>query len=249
MTRMIKKANYIEIQSPHVKDYINEFINIKNKNFFIKNDFVVSEKIYEDIKTYNFKKKINFLYIIGPHFNLPHKNIVDFIDVMTILKETTNIQFEISITLSKNSLHSYKFWNKKLDTITNFFGYLKKEEVENLFTNNSILISNSIIETLGLHVIEAIKNGIITIVPNEKYSTAVYGEDILTYQLFNKNSLANKIKSLIQADNTQIKNIIKKNQKFLINTKKNKYDNINNIIEKVLTKEYTENKLNNKVIK
>ena len=66
-----------------------------------------------------------------------------------------------------------------------------------LFCDNTILISTSIIETLGLHVIEGIKNGIITISPDEGYSNSVYGDNMFTYDLFNKNSLLDTISSIV----------------------------------------------------
>jgi hypothetical protein len=51
-----------------------------------------------------------------------------------------------------------------------------------LFCDNTILISTSIIETLGLHVIEGIKNGITTITPDESYANIVYGSEFLSMQ-------------------------------------------------------------------
>jgi len=66
-----------------------------------------------------------------------------------------------------------------------------------LFCDNTILISTSIIETLGLHVIEGIKNGVITIVPNENYANLVYGNHMFKYELFNYNSLLDTIMGVI----------------------------------------------------
>ena len=70
-------------------------------------------------------------------------------------------------------------------------------EVEALFRDNTVLISTSIIETLGLHVIEAIKNGILTITPNEYYANEVYGEDQYCYELFSDKSLSNTIMNIL----------------------------------------------------
>ena len=66
-----------------------------------------------------------------------------------------------------------------------------------LFYDNTILISTSIIETLGLHVIEGIKSGIITIAPNEEYANTVYGENMFKYELFNKDALFDTIMTVI----------------------------------------------------
>ena len=112
-------------------------------------------------------------------------------------------------------------------------GY-SKDEIKKQFQDNTILISTSIIETLGLHVIESIQQGVLVIVPNEKYSLDVYGNDILTYNLFNIESLYNIIQNIYLQDNNYIKDIILRNQKYLIDNEKTKYKNIENIFNKIL---------------
>ena len=85
-----------------------------------------------------------------------------------------------------------------LNSKTNFLGYISdQEKMKELFCDNTILISTSIIETLGLHVIEGIKNGVITIVPDEEYANTVYGKNIFKYKLFNKDSLVDTIMSVM----------------------------------------------------
>jgi hypothetical protein len=69
-----------------------------------------------------------------------------------------------------------------------------------LFCDNTILISTSIIETLGLHVIEGIKNGIITIAPNESYARTVYGDNMILYDTLNSESLLNAIQVVLESD-------------------------------------------------
>jgi hypothetical protein len=50
---------------------------------------------------------------------------------------------------------------------------------------------------LGLHVIEGIKNGIITIVPDEEYANTVYGGNLFKYKLFNTNALFSTVMTII----------------------------------------------------
>ena len=50
---------------------------------------------------------------------------------------------------------------------------------------------------MGLHVIEGIKNGVITIAPDEEYANTVYGDNMFKYELFNKDSLVSVIMSII----------------------------------------------------
>lgn len=229
---MLKQTKYIEVQSSHVQEYISDFIDISKKYFFIKSDISFSKDSFSIIKNYDFTKKIRFLFIVGPHFEYIHKNFDDFVKSMILLKEE-NINFEINITLTKEQLHNSNIWNKELDKNTNFLGYISKDEIKKQFIDNTILISTSVIETLGLHVIEAVQNGIVSIVPNELYSIKVYGKDILTYELFNILSMRDKIKEISLLTNNEIKDTISKNQDFLISNENKKYKNILQIFDKI----------------
>ena len=60
-----------------------------------------------------------------------------------------------------------------------------------LFYDNTVLISTSVVETLGLHVIEGIKNSVI-ITPNEQYADVVYGKN----RFKNINSVFNEVKNV-----------------------------------------------------
>jgi hypothetical protein len=204
----LKNAKYIEIQSNHVKDHISNFINIKNKFFYVKSDINVSNNEFHISKQYDFSKKINFLYIVGPHFEYLHKNLLDFTYAMLELNKK-KVDFEINITLTKEQLSNSKVWNMSLNSKTNFLGYISdQEKMEELFCDNTILISTSVVETLGLHVIEGIKNGIITIAPDEEYANAVYGENMFKYKLFNKDSLLSTIINIINYQGSFSKNIL-----------------------------------------
>ncbi len=228
---MANHSKYLEIQSPHIKEYMADFINIKNKTFFIKSDIDVDDVNFLKPKKYDFDKKIKFLYIVGPHFQYIHKNFQDFIDVMAKF-EKLNIDFEINITLNKSQLENTLFLDEQLRNKTNFLGYLPKEKLKQYFSDNTVLISTSIIETLGLHVIEAVQNGIIPIVPDTKYSHAVYGETVLTYSLFDSKSLLNSILSIIE-NKIDCKNYILTLQNNLKENEKDKYQSIVDVFKEI----------------
>ena len=230
--KMLKNVKFIEVQSEHVKKYISEFINISNKVFFIKSDIVVKDDEFKQVKLYNFSKKLRFLYIVGPHFQLNHKNFKDFIKAMIILKKR-KIDFEIIVTINRERLNNYFFWDARLNEITCFLGYVSKEELTNQFKFNTILISTSVIETIGLHVIEAIKNGVIAITPNEKYSLDVYGPDILTYNLFDEQSLVKRINYLCFKDYDYVKELIVKTQEYIIENENKKHSSITEIFDSI----------------
>jgi len=119
------------------------------------------------------------------------------------------IDFEINITLTREQLKDSDFWCESLNSKTNFLGYINdQEKMTELFCDNTILISTSIVETLGLHVIEGIKNGVITITPNENYVNSVYGKNVFKYELFNNDSLLESIRSVINYKGLHQENIL-----------------------------------------
>jgi glycosyltransferase involved in cell wall biosynthesis len=198
--QMLSFATHFEIQSSHVKRCLSDFINTRNKFFYVKSDVDVSDIEFHTPRQYDFAKKIKFLYIVGPHFESLHKNFQDFTNAMMSLAEA-GIGFEINITLSNEQLSSSKVWDASLDSKTNFLGYISdQEKIMELFCDNTILISTSVIETLGLHVIEGIKHGVITIVPDEEYANTVYGSNLFKYKLFNTNALFSTVMTIINGN-------------------------------------------------
>jgi glycosyltransferase involved in cell wall biosynthesis len=219
---MLRNSKHIEIQSEHVKEELSKFININNKNFYVKSDIHVEpiEKLIT--RQYNFQESVTFLFITGPHFYLPHKNIVDFVKSMVRLLEL-GMDYRINITLSYEQLNKSGLWNNQLNNVTSFLGYLDEtKKIQSLYTDNSILVSTSVIETLGLHVIDAILNDIVCIVPDENYSEFVYGVDIPTYKLYDDNSLTMEILKLTSCNNHECQSIISSCQSHIFESEKRK---------------------------
>jgi len=234
---MLKFIKNIEIQSVHVKEELSNFINIDNKIFFIKNDFFIDQNHFSTPKEYDFDNKITFLYIVGPHFSFPHKNIGDFVKTMIMLFNS-GLNFHINITLTYEELNRSGLWDDKLNKITSFLGYINtNERLKTFFSDNVILISTSVTETLGLHVIEATQNGVLCIVPNESYSESVYGNSVLTYNLFDCESLKQTIMQLKSYKNSTCHDLIIDNQNYIRHNENNKYRNSLSIFNDVLKKE------------
>lgn len=230
---MIKKTKYIEVQSEHVKAYMGDFLDLFFKQFFLKSDIDLDKQLFLEPKNYDFSKKVRFFYIVGPHFEALHKNFEEFVKAMVLLKHQ-QFDFEILITLTQEQLHKSVLWDRTLDENTTFLGYISKNEIEQQFQDNTVMISTSVIETLGLHVIEATQNSTIVIVPDELYSRSVYGKDVVTYELYNPESLVKKIQELALLDNKTIQDIIQKNQNYLIENEKNKYHSVVEIFDEIL---------------
>ena len=233
---MLGFTKNIEIQSIHVKEELSNFINIDNKIFFIKSDFLINQNHFSEPKQYDFNKEITFLYIVGPHFSFPHKNIGDFVKTMVMLFDS-GLNFHINITLNYEELKRSGLWNDKLNKITSFLGYIDSKRMITLFRDNAILISTSVIETLGLHVLEGVLNGVLCIVPNESYSENVYGNSVLTYNLFDCESLMEAVIQLKSYNNSACHSLILDNQDYIYRNENNKYRNSLSIFNDVLKKE------------
>jgi hypothetical protein len=150
----------------------------------------------------------------------------------------SGFNFHINITLTYEVLNRSGLWNDKLNKITSFLGYIdSNKRMKTLFCNNVILISTSVTETLGLHVIEATLNGVICIVPNESYSEIVYGNSVLTYNLFDCESFIDAIIKLKAYNNSTCHSLILDNQNYILQNEKSKYRNSLSIFNDVLKKE------------
>jgi len=230
---MLDKSKYIEIQSKHVKECLSEYINIKNKHIFIKSDVDVVDNSFSEPRKYDFSKKLKFLYVVGPHFEYTHKNFLDFTNGMVALAKS-NIDFEINITLTKDHLAGSNLWNELLNSKTNFHGYINDSgKMKALFCDNTILISTSVIETLGLHVLEGIKNGVVTITPNEDYAQEVYGKHRYSYELFDMTSLIKTVTDVIN-DKHNITDTILAQQKYLRENEQSKLKNTAEIFREMM---------------
>ncbi len=234
---MLRWTKNIEIQSIHVKEELSNFINVENKNFYIKNDFYIDQSHVSEPNQYDFNKEIIFLFVVGPHFSFPHKNISDFVKTMVKLSHSS-LNFRINITLTYEELKKSSLWDDKLNKITSFLGYIdSNERMKTLFCDNVILVSTSVTETLGLHVIEATLNGVLCIVPSESYSENVYGNSVLTYNLFDCESLMETIIQLKSYNNSTCHGLILDNQRYICHNEKDKYRNSLDIFDDVLRKE------------
>tara|TARA_B110000259_G_scaffold186000_1_gene236242 strand:- start:1446 stop:2585 length:1140 start_codon:yes stop_codon:yes gene_type:complete len=230
---MLNRSEFVEIQSSHVKSCLLDFKVTGERQFYLKSDNDVSCRAFQAPKSYDFSKKIKFLYVVGPHFEHLHKNMEDFTKAMLALNDK-GINFEINITLTSSQLCNSKVWDTSLNSKTNFIGYVNsKKAMMDLFCDNTILISTSVIETLGLHVIDGIKNGIIIIAPDEKYANSVYGDKIFKYSLFNKDSLMSVIMDIINYKSAHGEKILSI-QKQLRQSESSKFRSILDVFDEVV---------------
>lgn len=230
---LYKHHKNFEIQSPHVEESFLTFNHTEPKKFFIKSDIDVRPENFSKPRDFDFSQKVYYLYIVGPHFQMVHKNFKDFVEAM-ILQTSIDKNFEIVITLSEAQLTQSSLWDSRLTPFTRFIGYVPQAELQTCFKNNTILFSTSIVETLGLHVIEAIKHGCISIVPNEHYATSVYGKDVVFYETNNPRSLSEKISSIKKMTHEECTLMILKAQENLKNNERSKISHITDVFDTLL---------------
>ena len=84
-----------------------------------------------------------------------------------------------------------------------------------------------------MHVIEAIKNGILTITPKEHYASEVYGIDRYCYELFSKDSLSNAVIKILNDENIIVNKILAQ-QRYLRKNEMNKFNNVVDVLTEVL---------------
>ena len=231
---MIKQADFLEMQSRHVQSHIQDYIDISAKKIFFKSDIDIERKDFKRPVIMDPMAKLTLIYIVGPHFQSVHKNFKTFVTAVSKLKNE-GFDFEIAVTLTKEELRRSTLWNQSLNSRTRFLGYLPKAQLTRIFKSNSILVSTSIIETLGLHVIEAVQNGVLAIVPNEKYSLNVYGPSALTYETFSSVSLAEAIRNTNSKSGQELYSIFVSNQNFLLNNKFCRFSGVVEIFDLILS--------------
>jgi hypothetical protein len=230
---MLNRSKHIEIQASHVQTSLLDFIDTRERLFYVKSDNDISDEVFHVPKVLDSSKKIKFLYVVGPHFEYLHKNMTDFTKAMLAINDK-GVDFEINITLTNEQLSNSRVWDVSLNSKTNFLGYIDcKQKMADLFCKNTILISTSVIETLGLHVIEGIKNGVITIAPDEEYAHAVYGDNMFKYVLFNEDSLVSVIMSIINSNVAHTEKILSI-QDDLRQNEMRKFSSILNVFDEVL---------------
>ena len=227
---MLRSIKNYELQSSHVENNLSDYLRMDTTRVFIKSDILINEELISCPREYSRNKMLTILFIVGPHFETLHKNIDDFLIAMYELSKT-DVDYRIKITIDKKDLEKHEHWNDTIDSKIEYLGYLPSCQIKDLFQDNSILISTSIIETIGLHVIESIINGVVPIVPALKYSYCVYGKDVPTYMVSDPNSLVSKILNIHSLSDTQVKQIICENQQYIVNNERSKHKSVVEIID------------------
>jgi hypothetical protein len=222
------------MQSRHVQSHIQNYIDISTKRIFFKSDIDIEEKDFNRPVVMDPMAKLTLIYIVGPHFHAVHKNFKTFVSAVSKLKNE-GFDFEIAVTLTKEELCRSALWDQSLNSRTRFLGYLPKAQLMRIFKSNSMLVSTSIIETLGLHVIEAVQNGVLAIVPNEKYSLNVYGPSVLTYETLSPDSLAEAIRNMDSFNYARVGEIFGDYKNYLIKNEKSKLLSILEIFDSVIS--------------
>ncbi|MCJ7790064.1 MAG: glycosyltransferase family 4 protein [Candidatus Atribacteria bacterium] len=154
---IIKKANYIFVESNFTKNRLKEEYNINDNKIFI---FPCGFKC-PNVKYLYFRKKKDKLNLLFVGRLEERKGLLFLINSLAIYKKIFKEEFILNI-VGKGDNRKYKDVVKKLnleEEIT-FQGYLSDEELNNYFRNSDIFIIPSQMEGFGLTILEAIQFGI-----------------------------------------------------------------------------------------
>lgn len=229
---MILKCDFAEIQSSHVKNHIEEYVSLEKHRVFLKSDIDISQGDFTAPLLTGRDEVLKIIFVVGPHFQSIHKNLKIFVQAMSQLN-CEGVDFEILITLKREELVASKLWDERLDVKTKFMGYLPRQQIKSLFTGNSLLVSTSMIETLGLHVVEALQGGIPVLVPNERYCEAVYGPYVQRFETYDPKSLAICIQRFLNMPVVQKVENVKNSQRFLLNSENAKLQSVSEIFDSI----------------
>ena len=84
-----------------------------------------------------------------------------------------------------------------------------------------------------LDVIEAIKNGVVTVTPEQGYASEVYGDSGFSYNLFDKDSLFKTIMAVVSYNKSHSSKILSQ-QEYLRENEMSKFKNIVAVFREIL---------------
>lgn len=149
----------------------------------------------ESIKKYNIKKNQYILYVGTLQ---PRKNLITLIESFSLFKKQ-NPGFKLVISGKKGWLYEHIFQRVKelqLDKEVKFVGFIKDEDLVNLYTHAFCFVLPSLYEGFGLPLLEAMCFGCPVISSFTSSLPEVGGDACLYFDPRNSNELAEKLLEL-----------------------------------------------------
>jgi glycosyltransferase involved in cell wall biosynthesis len=187
---LVRRAKLVFTESAYVADHIAKRLNngVKIK---ITSNFV--NKFYQGRgSVLNFKS--NELFVLMA--NHPHKDFEILIETLKILKEN-DYYFKIIISLDKNSRRGKSLLlrarNAGVENQLELIGFVSVLESEGYFLRSFMLILPTHLEVFSITPLEAGSFGIPSIVTDYSFNRSVYQENVVYYDPYSPEMLANNI--------------------------------------------------------
>ena len=182
--QLSNKTQFWMVQTEAVKkDFLDKFPSISKENVLLL-PFYPSNR---DTTTTVIREKNSFVYVSN---GSPHKNHLRLLDGFSNYYEKHQVG-KLFVTIGKEfqALHTLiAYYQEKGIPIINV-GFLKREELEQLYQKSEFLIFPSLTESFGLGLLEAMENGCKIIGADLPYTHAVCNPS-LTFDPFDVNSIA-----------------------------------------------------------
>lgn len=170
----------------------DNYFRYKDKFTYVNNG--VEWGIMDETSQFNSNKEIKTLMTVGG--GAPQKNIISVCKAIDILNNTKNMNLKL-IVIGKYGKHTDEI---KKYTFVDYIEHVKKEEMNLYYRKSQIFVQNSIFETFGLAVVEALLCGCTLLVSNNMGVKNIIPEmrefDII-YDTYNTRELTEKIEYLL----------------------------------------------------
>lgn len=189
------------VQSKHMKESLNKFLGVNNKN-------IIEAPIYNEslYSSESIKDDTCFIY---PCNNQKHKNIERLLIALSRASEEINKRIKLIISINENDVKNIKYLkNNNLDI--EFLGSLDYENLIDHYKKSNFLIFPSLKESFGLPLIEAVQMGCKVIAADLPYSKSVVNASIY-FNPFSIDEIKNAIIKSINEKNLKNSEIKIKN--------------------------------------
>lgn len=155
------------------------------------------------------REQYDFCYVALPYAHKNHHNLLKSIEIL----ESQQVSFTIALTIPKEDSLGLYTLIEELSTrlryvkLTNL-GMLSRQEVFSLYAMSRFLIFPSLLETLGLPLIEAAHCGTKVLASNLYFAHQSL-EGVITFNPEDVNDIASTMKRALQGEYTHIEQRIK----------------------------------------
>ena len=207
--RSIKKADKVIVQTPWVKESVTRMTGVDKEKVLVIPPCVKSVAISEQSSDYEYIFESGKTVIFYPALALPYKNHMCLLEAQEKMKKK-NIDVKVVLTVNRNDSNAVEIveYISKNQLDTELLGYLNKSDLLYIM-RHAILVFPSLIETVGLPLIEAQMCDTYIVAANYAYAYDVCSEyeHISFFDPLNSDDLVEKIEVVLQKEEKRTRNV------------------------------------------